>query len=104
GHASIPFDLSVCLGVSRSAPEASCESREMGEAGVAQAWTEDTRTALFAGYLSGSSECWREEVPNTSSQYGALIPKPFVSSWKWWRIWRSRSILPTREWGRKWWT
>ena len=35
-----------------------------------------------------------EEVRKTSSQYGALIPKPRVSSWKWWRMWRSRSILP----------
>ena len=48
-------------------------------------------------YFDGSASCRREEVPNTSSQYGALIPKPRVSSWKWWRMWRSRSILPTRD-------
>src|SRR5271154_852316 len=43
----------------------------------------------------------RDEVPNTSSQYGALMPKPRVSSWKWWRMCRSRRTLPMRPRGRK---
>ena len=33
-------------------------------------------------------------VPNTRSQYGALMPKPRSSSWKWWRMCSSRSQLP----------
>ena len=35
-------------------------------------------------------------VPNTRSQYGALMPKPRSSSWKWWRMCSSRSQLPER--------
>ena len=33
-------------------------------------------------------------VRNTLSQYGALMPKPPVSSWKWWRMWSSRRSFP----------
>jgi hypothetical protein len=35
------------------------------------------------------------KVPNTLSQYGALIPNPRVSSWKWWRMCSSRRRLPS---------
>ena len=41
-------------------------------------------------------------VPNTRSQYGALIPKPRSSSWKWWRMCSSRSHFPIRVRG-VWW-
>ena len=41
-------------------------------------------------------------VPNTRSQYGALIPKPRSSSWKWWRMCSSRSHFPSRVRG-VWW-
>ena len=41
-------------------------------------------------------------VWKTRSQYGALIPKPRVSSWKWWRRCSSRRRRPIRLRGMRW--
>jgi hypothetical protein len=83
---------------------------QKGDSGSAtdpfRAWRSGAAGRVQTGAVVVESIIYRSRRPgtvrNTQSQYGALIPKPRSSSWKWWRMCSSRSHLPSRLLGTWW--